>query len=191
MMYDLPKQLEIDGELHDIRSDYRAALDIIAALNDPELSNREKNIAVILILYPEYAKITNAKKAIDKAMWFLAGGRQDDKSSVNILYDWEQDFPLIVSPVNRVLGKETRDIPYDPKTNTGGLHWWTFLSAFYEVGDCSFAYIVSIRDKLKKGKKLEKYEQQFYRENKNLIDLNVKASNEEQALIDEILQNNL
>src|SRR5699024_10534204 len=99
-MYDLPKQLEIDGELHDIRSDYRAALDIIAALNDPELSNREKNIAVILILYPEYAKITNAKKAIDKAMWFLAGGRQDDKSSVNILYDWEQDFPLIVSPVN-------------------------------------------------------------------------------------------
>jgi len=46
------------------------------------------------------------------------------------LADWEQDFPLIVNPVNRVLGYEVRDCEY--------CHWWTFLSAYYEIGDCLF-----------------------------------------------------
>ncbi len=50
MIYDLPKQLVVDGEPLDIRSDFRAALDIITALSDPNLSDREKEQVFLKIL---------------------------------------------------------------------------------------------------------------------------------------------
>ena len=42
MRYDLPRSLEVDGEEREIRSDFRPVLDIITALNDLELTEREK-----------------------------------------------------------------------------------------------------------------------------------------------------
>lgn len=192
MMYDLPTALEIDEVMHEIRSDFRVALDINAALNDPDLSETDKSRAVIKMLYPNYEMIRNTGEALKKASWFLACGEDDDAGRTNLkTMDWEQDFKLIIAPINRVLGYEARAIPYDLQTNTGGLHWWTFVAAYYEIGECAFANAVAIRNKLMKGKRLEKWEQEFYRENRKMIDLNAKTSSEEQALIDEIMQNNL
>lgn len=37
-----------------------------------------------------------------------------------------------------------------------------------------FATVVGLRDKKKRGKKLEKWEQEFYKNNKSLVDLKVK-----------------
>ena len=96
---------------------------------------------------------------------------------------WEQDFQYIVAPVNRVLGYETRALEYDQEGNTGGVHWWTFLSAYMEIGDCLFAQIVGIRSKKAKGKKLDKTEQEFYRKNKEIVDIKVCYTESEEALI--------
>lgn len=41
--------------------------------------------------------------------------------------------------------------------------------------------LVSIRDKLRRGKKLEKWEQEFYRENKDRVDLKTKYTPDELA----------
>ena len=70
---------------------------------------------------------------------------------------------MIVAPVNRVMGKEVRSMKY--------LHWWTFIGAYQEIGDCLFAQIVGIRQKLANGKSLDKSERDFYRNNRNLVDL--------------------
>lgn len=43
-----------------------------------------------------------------------------------------------------------------------------------------FSSVIGIRQKLNKGKKLEKYEQEFYRNHRNMIDLKRKLSAEEQ-----------
>ena len=43
------------------------------------------------------------------------------------------------------------------------LHWWSFLSAFDAIGDGTFATVVGLRDKLRRGKKLEPWELEFYR----------------------------
>jgi hypothetical protein len=49
-----------------------------------------------------------------------------------------------------------------------------------EIGSkCLFASILDIRTKKAKGKKLEKHEQEFYRDNRALIDLERKYSAEE------------
>ena len=42
MIYDLPTSLEVSGVIYEIRSDYRYALDILIALNDPLLSDEQK-----------------------------------------------------------------------------------------------------------------------------------------------------
>lgn len=44
----------------------------------------------------------------------------------------------------------------------------------------AFSSVIGIRQKLNKGKKLEKYEQEFYRNHRNMIDLKRKLSAEEQ-----------
>ena len=76
-----------------------------------------------------------------------------------------------------VTGYEVRAAEY--------VHWWTFLGAYMEIGDCTFAQVVSIRKKRAQGKKLDKQEQQFYRDNVDLIEIRVQETDEEKALFDE------
>ena len=166
--YDLPKSVTVGGKEYEIRSDFRAALDICTALSDPELSNREKAIVALEIFYPDIAEMPSQdyEEALNKCSWFLNGGREDNGKKSPRLMDWEQDFPLIIGPVNRVLGKEIRSVEY--------LHWWTFLSAYMEVGDCTFAQVVAIRDKKARGKKLDKAENEWLKRNRELVDFKRK-----------------
>jgi hypothetical protein len=89
--------------------------------------------------------------------------------------DWEQDFQYIVAPINRVVGQEIRSIPY--------LHWWSFVSAYYEIGDCFFAQIVRIRNKKAKGALKDKADKEFYKENRSLIDFKTNYTSAEEAML--------
>ena len=52
-----------------------------------------------------------------------------------------------------------------------------------EIGECTFATIVSIRAKKQKGKKLEKWEEEFYRENYDKVNLPQKLTKEEEEFL--------
>lgn len=184
--WELPRSATINGREFPIRSDYRAALDALSVLADPGLDDNERGVLTLTILYPDAADMdpTDHAEAIEFAKWFLAGGDGATKAPPVKLADWEQDFPIIVGPVNRVLGYECRAVPYDPDANEGGLHWWTFLAAYNEVGDCLFAQVVAIRKKIAQGRKLEKHEQRFYREHGDLVDLKRKETPEEERILE-------
>ena len=166
MMYDLPKSLTICGSEYEIRSDYRAVLDICIALSDAELNDQEKALVALDIMYPAFASMPpeHYQEAVRQCFWFINCGADDDPThKAPKLVDWEHDFMHIVAPVNRVVGQEIRAVPY--------LHWWSFISAYYEIGDCTFAQIVRIRDKKARGKPLDKADQEWYRRNRNLVDI--------------------
>ena len=55
--YDLPSSLTVGGRVYPIRSGWRAIMDIFAALNDPELDDDGKMIALLTILYPDHDSI--------------------------------------------------------------------------------------------------------------------------------------
>ena len=94
------------------------------------------------------------------------------------LVDWETDFELIAAAVNHVLGTECRSLPY--------LHWRSFLGAYMEISSESlFSRVISIRDKLRTGKKMEKWEKAWYRKNRDLVDLPMKFSKKEIELLEE------
>lgn len=183
MDYGLPKSVDIGGEEFSVRYDYRVILEIFEALNDPELDDQDRAIAVLQMFYVDFDALTDYEGAIKACFEFINGSDAKEQKKGLRLVSWEQDFRYIVSPVNRVLGKEIRDIEYDPEANTGGLHWWTFLSAYMEIGDCLFAQIVRIRDKKARGKRLDKAEQEFYRKNRDLIEIKTKYTESENDLI--------
>lgn len=118
-------------------------MQICCTLNDCNLQEREKSLVALLIFYKDFDKLPleSYQEAFEKCLWFVDGVKKkpENREKGPELIDGEQDFPFIVGPVNRVLGKEIQSLKY--------LHWWSFLSAYTEIGDCTFQKIVSIRSK--------------------------------------------
>lgn len=171
----LPTSLEVCGTEYEIRSDYRAALDILAALSDPELSNQDKALAALIILYSSFGDMPHEhyQEAIEKCYWFIdCGSNEKPDRTPPRLVDWEKDFPYIVAPINRVTGKEVRAVEY--------MHWWTFIAAYYEIGECTFAQIVRIRNLKAKRKPLDKQDREWYRQNRHLVDFKTTYTETEQ-----------
>lgn len=174
----LPTTLEVNGIDYKILSDYRVALLIFQAFNDPELTEYEKLCVCLECLYEEVPE-DNSQEALEKAMWFLDGGDIPKSEKVpKKIMDWEQDESIIFPALNKVAGYETRSVEY--------LHWWSFLGLFNEVGEGLYSQVMNIRNKKAKNKKLEKWEREFYNEHKNLIDLKRKYSAEEQEEMERI-----
>lgn len=171
----LPTSLTVDGKEYPINSDYRIALLIFEAYNDNELTQQEKSRVCLECLYKDIPD--DLDEALKQAVWFLDGGDiPKSKQLPKKLMDWEQDQGIIFPAVNKVAGYETRSVEY--------LHWWTFLGFFNEVGEGLFSQVMNIRTKNAKGKNLEKWEKEFYREHRDLIDLKNKLTAEEQAEVD-------
>jgi hemoglobin-like flavoprotein len=177
-MWDLPIAVEIDGEQHNIRNkcDYRVVLDVFSALNDNELTDEEKLKCALFIFYENLSEIENLESAVKQMFYIISGGEEQTNENKPQLMDWEHDFPVLVAPINKVLGCEVRSVPY--------LHFYTFLSAYMEIGECVFSTIVSIRSKRAKGKKLDKWEEEYLREHRKMVELPRKLTAEEQEFLD-------
>lgn len=177
--YDLPTSAEIGGVDYAIRSDYRAILDILSVMGDAKTQDEERTLVVLSIFYEDFDKLPPSlfKEALDYLLWFINCGEEPSKAKRPKLMDWNQDFPLVVAPINRVMGREIRAPEH--------LHWWSFLAAYREIGDCLFAQVVSIRKKRAKGEKLDKSDERFYRENRQIIDFKHTETEWETELLEE------
>lgn len=184
-VWNFPTSLNIGGIEYEIRTDYRVILDLLMALNDPELSDSDnkmsaymKSRVILEIMFPDWDNIPqeHIQEALDKVSEFIDMGIGDDSKKPKTM-DWEQDAPIFIPAINKVLNKEIRAEKY--------MHWWTFLGAYMEIGEGLFSNVIHIRQKKAKGKKLEKWEQEFYKENKSLIDFQhkEKRSNEEKEML--------
>lgn len=180
MTYNLPTSLEVNGTEYAIESDFRRVLDILEIAGDPSFSDTEKAEAMLMGLYKDFDDMPykDYQEACRRAAWFIDGDMGGDSGEKGPkLMDWSKDFRYIVAPVNRIMGCDVRGMEY--------CHWWTFLAAWQEIGDCTFAQIVNIRRKKAKGKKLDESEKEFYRRNKKAVDFERVYTEEENALLAE------
>lgn len=160
-LWSLPMSADIGGETYAINADFRDVLEIIGILNDSSRPDFLRWQIAIGLFYDRDIPRRFQKEAMEWLSSFISYG-SDDKKPGPKLIDWNQDAQIIVGDVNKVAGMEIRSARF--------LHWWTFLSYFYSVGEGQLSTIVSIRSKKKKGKKLEKWEETYYRENRDRID---------------------
>ena len=178
--WELPTSLNIGGTDYEIRTDYRTVLDLLTSLECPDLTDYDPKITAYMksrvmleIMFPECDAIPeeHIKEALSKVIDFIDMGVTDDRKKPKMM-DWEQDMPVLIPAVNRVLGTEIRAQKH--------IHWWTFLGAYMEIGESLFSNVLHIRQKKAKGKKLEKWEQEFYKENKSLIEFKQKNQRSEE-----------
>lgn len=187
----LPDTLIVGGVEYPIRTDYRNVLDIFEAFQSPDLTDVEKWEVAIYMMFECFSCYDDAFEAakarflvehaedsfpIDEAIkqisWFISAGMPDGINLGKPVYDWKQDEQLIFSSVNKIATREVRD----PETY---LHWWTFLGYFREVGDGTFLFITGIRNKLNRGKKLDKDEQEYLNNNEKVVKLIKRKTKEE------------
>ena len=86
-------------------------------------------------------------------------------------------YPLIIAPINRVAGTEVRAL--------NDYHWWSWLANYGEIGDCTFAQTVRIRDRLARGKQLDKSDREWYQKNRHLVDFKRKYTSADGELMKE------
>lgn len=168
----LPESAEIGGKRYQLNTDFRDMLEIMRYLEDPDQPEYLRwQIAVALFFEGEIPG-EHMQEAMEYLADFISCGDKDTKPGPKLL-DWEQDAQAIVADVNKVAGTEIRSMPY--------MHWWTFLSYFQAIGEGQLSTLVSIRDKLRRGRKLEKWEQEYYRKNGDRVNLRTRYSAEELA----------
>lgn len=188
-MWNLPISVDIHGTEYKIRNkcDYRVVLDVISALNDEELEMEHRVECALFQFYGNdeldtlekvLSSLNDIEIAITEMIKIINLGQEETKEEHKPkIMDWEHDFAQLAPPISRVLGYSVRD----EKNYT---HWYDFVGAYLEIGECVFANIISIRNKRSKRKKLESWEQEFYRENKKLINLPQNLTDEEKEWID-------
>lgn len=180
----LPTALEVGGQSYAIRYDFRAVIDVINILNNAEFRDAERYFCAMKVFYVEFDKIPirDYQEAMERCYEFISYGSSDDGNGPPLM-SWEQDLKYIIPPVSKTIGRDVRSISYDSATNTGGLHWWTFLSAYMEMGDCLFSQIIKIREKLSRGSPLDASEKEWYRKNRSMVDLRDSYTAEDEALL--------
>ena len=157
----LPKTATIGGAEYAINTDFRDVMEIMDHLNNTEYPQMLRWQIAIALFFEGDIPSEHQAEAANYLAEFISYGEQGKKPGPKLL-DWNQDAQMIISDVNKVAGTEIRALPY--------LHWWTFLGYFYGIGEGQLSTIVSIRNKKKKGKKLEKWEEEFYRDNHDKVD---------------------
>lgn len=162
--YNLPLSLRVRGVDYEIREDFRPALDILSAFSDDSLTDGQKiQAAVEILFWPIIPPEEHLQEAFEKAVWFLDCGIEQDDTIRPRTMDWEQDAAIIFPAVNKVAGFDTRS----PVLT----HWWTFYGWFMEIDDGLFSQVLAIRQKRAKGKRLDKWEQEFLKDNEKLCNL--------------------
>lgn len=172
MPWKLPETATIGGTVYKLNTDFRDVLEILQYLDDPDTPDYLRWRIAIALFYEGDIPPEHHPEAMQYLADFICCGENSTKPGPKLM-DWEQDALAIVADVNKVAGLEVRAVPY--------LHWWTFLSYFHAIGEGQFSTLVSIRNKLRKGQKLDKWEQDYYKENKHRVDLKKKYSAEELA----------
>lgn len=188
--YELPTSVILNDTVHPIRKDgdFRMVLDCFRILQDEELDETERILACLVVFYDDLDGIESVYQLGDieeavKQMFSFFNCNQEDtgiKAEGKVI-DWDKDALMIISAINKVAGKEIRAEKY--------LHWWTFMSYYMGIGESALATVINIRRKLITNKKLEKYEQEYVRDNPNLFRRRENYTKEEREFIESIRAN--
>ena len=190
-MYELPISITVNEISYNIRNkgDYRVIMDCFIALNDYDMEKDFRIITSLLIFYEDLNSFEDIddldsdtlKELIQKMFLFFNCGEKSIGAVKNYrLIDWENDSQILASSINKVANTEIRSLPY--------MHWWTFMGYYLQIGEGVLSSIVSIREKIVKGKKMEKYEKEFMKENPQYFDWEWRS---EEQIEDEKLMNEL
>nr|DAQ62376.1 MAG TPA: hypothetical protein [Caudoviricetes sp.] len=126
-MIEYPEFAEIDGEEYKINTDYKYALECFKIIDNASISDMERAIAVVSVLFGREDKNgdivgipKNLEKALEKATIFLSCGKEnknikETKKDMDFEYDKEFIYASFISDYN--IDLENKE-----------MHFWKFCS---------------------------------------------------------------
>lgn len=183
--YSLPLFVTVDDEKYYIRNkcDYRTVLKVLKIYDDDELSEIGCLKCVLYNFYEHYYNFAHRFDDVSEGITNIEIGEKEvellfrmkeiidfnvrdvDKSKRHPkLVDWSYDFHNIAPAVSKVL-------TYDIRESDKYTHWFTFVGAMQEVGECYWTRILRYRAKKAHGEKMDKYDRDFYKNCKSDIDI--------------------
>lgn len=174
----LPETVDIDGVEYEIESNFRTFVLFEMMMEDPELTDSEKAMRGLELVYPEIPEDLEA--AVDGLLWFYAGGKQwrdkrggsaEGASEVQRIYSFEHDDDYIYSAFLTQYHIDLQDIEY--------LHWWKFKAMLRTLSsDLEFSKIMEYRS-IDINASMTKEQRDFYSRKKELYALPLPAGEEE------------
>lgn len=174
----LPVTLNVKGRDFAINADFRPCLNIMRLFERSDLTDREKIECMVGILFVDEIPDELLPDAAQEAVWFLNLGEDvqgKGNRGIGRLFSWEQDLKFIISAVDKSAGFSIRSREF--------YHFWEFMSAFFESGECVFNTLVHQR-KLKKTGKQTKSDREWWAENRDIAELKIELTHEEQEILD-------
>lgn len=170
-LWRLPTALTVGGKTYGIHADFRDILEIFSYFQDRDTPEFIRWQIALRLFYDSPVPPQHQKEAMERLAEFINCGQEESNGPQ--LLDWQADAGLIIADINRTAGQEIRQL--------GFVHWWTFLAWFHGIGEGQLSTVISIRDKLRRGKPLADWEKDYYQKNKARIDLPKAYSAEELA----------
>lgn len=112
-----PEYMEIDGKDYKINTDYRVALACFRAINDDEINDTERSLAIVTLLLGEDFPFELMSLAVPKCINYLRCGREENTSEEDIDMDYEQDKGRIMASFRSC---------YQMDINKENICWWEF-----------------------------------------------------------------
>lgn len=177
----LPVSLNVQGQELAINADWRPCVNVMRMFERTDLTDTEKILCMVEILYVDEVPDSLVSDAAEQAIWFLNLGEDPREKettrahSTGRLFSWEQDLKYIISAVEHSAGIPIRSKDF--------YHFWEFMSAFFESGDCILNTLIHQRKQKKLGKQT-KAEREWWAENKDIAELKVELTKDEQEVLD-------
>lgn len=135
----LPQAVCIEGKQYPLYTDYRVALRVLAAFEDPALTLLEQQGILLALLYGG-APPSNTALAVHLGVLFLNCGRPAPEQPAGFgprLFSFTHDASLIYAAIQRSHGVDVLAQP---------MHWYRFAALFSDIGeDTFFARLVALR----------------------------------------------
>lgn len=112
-----PEYMEIEGKEYKINTDYRVALACFRAINDDEIGDYERSLAIVTLLLGEDFPFELVPLAIEKCCTYLRCGKEENTSEEEIDMDYEQDKGRIMASFRSC---------YQMDINKENICWWEF-----------------------------------------------------------------
>ena len=135
-MFEYPTHVEYEGTTYPINTDFRVALQCFEVMEDESISDLERVIGVITLLFGTEIPITN--EVLGKARYFLQIGEEtEEHENRPPVIDFEQDKALIYSAFLS---------QYNIRLKDESIHWWEFMELLGAIDpDTPLGKVIGIR----------------------------------------------
>lgn len=173
-----PTAVVVGGAEYTIDTDFRTAITIMEAFEDPELTWLDKQDVALALLYGDHIP-EDLAAAFDMAVFFLDCGEthegwdRGEDPRTDRLYSFQHDARYIYSAIQMTHGIDLAAVGY--------MHWWRFCYLFQDLReDCYFQRMVYLRSQRARGK-LTKAEREEWRRNEAVLLLTEQRDPEAEA----------